>query len=65
MDKEEDSFHSTATVTINILDTNDHSPTFPKDTYDLRVEEHSPVGTIVANITVSLSLFSLAASLSS
>uniref|UniRef100_A0A3Q3M564 Cadherin domain-containing protein n=2 Tax=Mastacembelus armatus TaxID=205130 RepID=A0A3Q3M564_9TELE len=51
MDKEETSFRSTATVTINIKDTNDNSPTFPLDTYKLTVTEHSPVGTIVANIT--------------
>ncbi|XP_070769788.1 cadherin-related family member 2 [Enoplosus armatus] len=50
-DKEEPIFQSTATVTITIKDTNDNSPVFPQDTYKLNVAEHSPVGTIVANIT--------------
>ncbi|XP_044062276.1 cadherin-related family member 2 isoform X3 [Siniperca chuatsi] len=50
-DQEEPSFQSTATVTIKIKDTNDNSPKFPQDTYKLNVAEHSPVGTIVANIT--------------
>lgn len=53
VDQEKPSFLSTATVTINIKDTNDHSPKFPQDTYKLKVAEHSDVGTIVANITVS------------
>lgn len=50
---QETSSSSTATVTINIIDTNDNSPKFPKDTYKLKVAEHSPPGTILANITVS------------
>lgn len=53
-DEKETSFHSTATVTIQIKDTNDNSPKFPEDTYKLNVREHSPVGTEVAIITVSL-----------
>ena len=53
IDQEESSFRSTATVTINIKDTNDNSPEFPQATYKLHVAEHSPTGTIVANITVS------------
>ncbi|XP_028271478.1 cadherin-related family member 2 isoform X2 [Parambassis ranga] len=50
-DQEETSFHSTATVTINIRDANDNSPQFPQDTYKLNVSEHSPAGTVVATIT--------------
>lgn len=53
-DKGKPSFQSTATVTINIKDTNDNSPTFPEVTYKLNVTEHSPVGTEVAVITVRL-----------
>ncbi|XP_068570546.1 cadherin-related family member 2 [Cebidichthys violaceus] len=51
IDKKEPAFHSTATVTINIKDANDNSPTFPQDTYKLNVIEHSPVGTILATLT--------------
>ncbi|XP_069387507.1 cadherin-related family member 2 isoform X3 [Paralichthys olivaceus] len=51
IDEDEPSYRSTATVTINIKDTNDNSPIFPHDTYKLNVSEHSPVGTIVATIT--------------
>lgn len=44
---------STATVTIDIIDSNDHSPEFPQSTYYLEVMENSPNGTIVSpNITV-------------
>ncbi|NXR16069.1 CDHR2 protein, partial [Semnornis frantzii] len=43
---------STATVTIDIIDSNDHSPEFPQSTYYLSVMENSPNGTIVSpNIT--------------
>ncbi|NXG07931.1 CDHR2 protein, partial [Sakesphorus luctuosus] len=43
---------STATVTINLIDTNDHIPEFPQSTYNLSVMEHSPDGTIISsNIT--------------
>ncbi|NXX38771.1 CDHR2 protein, partial [Tricholaema leucomelas] len=43
---------STATVTIDIIDSNDHSPEFPQSTYYLEVMENSPNGTIVSpNIT--------------
>ncbi|NXI72491.1 CDHR2 protein, partial [Anseranas semipalmata] len=43
---------STATVTINLIDTNDHTPEFPQSTYNLSVMENSPAGTVVApNIT--------------
>ncbi|XP_030314986.1 cadherin-related family member 2 isoform X1 [Calypte anna] len=43
---------STATVTIDLIDSNDHIPEFPQSTYNLSVMENSPDGTIVAtNIT--------------
>ncbi|NXR40073.1 CDHR2 protein, partial [Zosterops hypoxanthus] len=43
---------STATVTIDLIDTNDHIPEFPQSTYYLSVEENSPDGTIISpNIT--------------
>ncbi|KFP92516.1 Cadherin-related family member 2, partial [Apaloderma vittatum] len=43
---------STATVTIDLIDSNDHIPEFPESTYSLRVMENSPDGTIIAsNIT--------------
>ncbi|XP_049899176.1 cadherin-related family member 2 isoform X2 [Epinephelus moara] len=51
IDEDEPTLRSTATVTINIKDANDNSPKFPQDTYKLTVPEHSPVGTILANIT--------------
>ncbi|NWV74712.1 CDHR2 protein, partial [Dasyornis broadbenti] len=43
---------STATVTIDLIDSNDHIPEFPQSTYNLSVMENSPNGTIIsANIT--------------
>ncbi|NXR75164.1 CDHR2 protein, partial [Pycnonotus jocosus] len=43
---------STATVTIDLIDSNDHTPEFPQSTYYLSVMENSPDGTIIApNIT--------------
>ncbi|XP_071772586.2 cadherin-related family member 2 [Centroberyx gerrardi] len=48
---EDTSFCSTATVTINIKDTNDNNPKFPEDSYKLRLPEHSPDDTIVAKIS--------------
>ncbi|KFP80769.1 Cadherin-related family member 2 [Acanthisitta chloris] len=43
---------STATVTIDLTDSNDHIPEFPQSTYNLTVLENSPNGTIIAsNIT--------------
>ncbi|XP_065590714.1 cadherin-related family member 2 [Cyrtonyx montezumae] len=43
---------STATVTIDLIDTNDHTPEFPQSTYSLSVKENSPDGTVIAtNIT--------------
>ena len=44
---------STATVTIDLIDSNDHIPEFPRSTYNLSVMENSPAGTIISsNITV-------------
>ncbi|XP_031713907.1 cadherin-related family member 2 [Anarrhichthys ocellatus] len=51
IDGENDTFQSTATVTINIKDANDNSPTFMQTTYELNVTEHSPVGTILDTLT--------------
>ncbi|NXK56791.1 CDHR2 protein, partial [Chauna torquata] len=43
---------SMATVTIDLIDTNDHIPEFPQSTYSLSVMENSPEGTIISpNIT--------------
>ncbi|NXT59269.1 CDHR2 protein, partial [Pluvianellus socialis] len=43
---------STATVTIDLIDSNDHIPEFPQSTYNLSVVENSPDGTIITpNIT--------------
>ncbi|OPJ88013.1 cadherin-related family member 2 isoform B [Patagioenas fasciata monilis] len=43
---------STATVTIDLIDSNDHTPEFPQSTYSLSVKENSPDGTVIApNIT--------------
>ncbi|NWW71171.1 CDHR2 protein, partial [Climacteris rufus] len=43
---------SMATVTINLIDSNDHIPEFPQSIYNLRVMENSPDGTIISpNIT--------------
>ncbi|NXN92060.1 CDHR2 protein, partial [Rhinopomastus cyanomelas] len=43
---------STATVTIDVIDSNDHIPEFPQSTYNLTVKENSPNGTVIApNIT--------------
>lgn len=55
IDQEQDSFRSTATVTVRIKDTNDNRPEFPEDTYKIEVPEHSPVGTVIQTIVVSLS----------
>ncbi|XP_047441441.1 cadherin-related family member 2 [Mugil cephalus] len=50
-DEEEATFRSTATVTINIRDANDNSPTFPQPTYKLDVPEQSPANTALETIT--------------
>ncbi|NXV04299.1 CDHR2 protein, partial [Cettia cetti] len=43
---------STATVTIDLMDSNDHIPEFPQSTYNLSVMENSPDGTVISpNIT--------------
>ncbi|XP_064377027.1 cadherin-related family member 2 isoform X2 [Dromaius novaehollandiae] len=39
---------STATVTINLIDSNDHSPEFPQSVYSLSVVENSVAGTVVS-----------------
>uniref|UniRef100_A0A3P9IYZ2 Cadherin domain-containing protein n=1 Tax=Oryzias latipes TaxID=8090 RepID=A0A3P9IYZ2_ORYLA len=52
-DEEETTFRSTATVTINIKDTNDNSPVFPEDTYKLSIAEHSAVDTVLETITAT------------
>ncbi|KAJ8351377.1 hypothetical protein SKAU_G00228530 [Synaphobranchus kaupii] len=44
---------STATVTIQINDTNDNIPVFEDDIYNLEVKEHSAVGTVIATITAT------------
>ncbi|XP_037531305.1 cadherin-related family member 2 [Nematolebias whitei] len=49
-DMDKPSFRTIATVTINIKDANDNSPTFPQDTYELEVPEHSPNGTTLTHI---------------
>ncbi|CAL8330923.1 unnamed protein product [Gadus morhua 'NCC'] len=53
IDEEDKSKHSTATVTIKILDVNDNSPTFLEDTYKFNVSEHTNVNTTVATITAT------------
>ncbi|XP_048459747.1 cadherin-related family member 2 [Rhincodon typus] len=42
---------STATVTIDIVDINDHSPEFPQQTYILSVKENSDIGTVFGIVT--------------
>ncbi|XP_024078035.2 cadherin-related family member 2-like, partial [Terrapene carolina triunguis] len=44
---------SIATVTIQLLDINDHSPEFGQSTYQLQVPENSPAGTVISNITAT------------
>ncbi|XP_048883521.1 cadherin-related family member 2-like [Brienomyrus brachyistius] len=44
---------STATVTIQVNDINDNTPTFQHETYDIEVKEHSPKGTVIATITAA------------
>ena len=41
---------STATVTVEVLDLNDNSPQFPKDSYTAIVSESSPEGQKVISI---------------
>ncbi|KAK0137337.1 Cadherin-related family member 2 [Merluccius polli] len=53
VDMEDTRLRTTATVTITILDTNDNSPTFLHNTYELRVAEHSPVDTVIDTITAT------------
>ncbi|KAF6731331.1 Cadherin-related family member 2 [Oryzias melastigma] len=51
VDEENTASRSTATVTINIRDANDNSPTFPEDSYKLSVPEHSLANTVLETIT--------------
>ncbi|CAB1320636.1 unnamed protein product [Coregonus sp. 'balchen'] len=44
---------SMAIVTIQITDVNDNSPTFPHETYNIKVDEHSANGTTVGTITAT------------
>ncbi|XP_053894401.1 cadherin-related family member 2 [Malaclemys terrapin pileata] len=44
---------SIATVTIQLLDINDHSPEFKQSTYWLQVPENSPAGTVISTITAT------------
>ncbi|XP_062443695.1 cadherin-related family member 2 [Rhea pennata] len=39
---------STATVTINLIDSNDHIPEFPQSVYNLNVVENSVAGTVIS-----------------
>ncbi|KAK1799080.1 hypothetical protein P4O66_007336 [Electrophorus voltai] len=48
-----DSFVSTATVTIQIMDINDNFPQFEKKVYELSVHEKCPNGTIVSTVTAT------------
>lgn len=50
VDRENRTFRSTANVTINIIDINDHSPKFEQNTYFVNVSEHCPDGTRVITI---------------
>ena len=43
---------SRATVTVRIMDVNDHLPTFESDVYEASIPENSPRGTSVITITV-------------
>ncbi|KAI4893543.1 hypothetical protein NFI96_034344 [Prochilodus magdalenae] len=52
-DASETSFVSTATVTIQINDTNDNVPVFEKQTYKLSVFEHCVDGTSVGTVTAT------------
>ncbi|XP_033830528.1 cadherin-related family member 2 [Periophthalmus magnuspinnatus] len=51
VDKLNPAFRATADVTINILDINDHNPTFTNDTYYAKIPEHVDNGTTVITIT--------------
>lgn len=51
VDQENITFRSTADVTINIIDVNDHSPVFEKETYFAEVPEHCSDDTPVITIT--------------
>ncbi|CAH1247057.1 CDH23 [Branchiostoma lanceolatum] len=42
-----------ATITITLINENDHRPTFTQPTYSLTVEENIPIGTSLLNISAS------------
>ncbi|KAI8521682.1 Cadherin-23 [Branchiostoma belcheri] len=42
-----------ATITINLINENDHRPTFTQSTYSLTVEENVPIGTSLLNVSAS------------
>ena len=43
---------STAEVTVYIMDDNDHTPIFEKETYSAEIAEHSPPGTVVIQVGI-------------
>ncbi|XP_072002353.1 cadherin-related family member 2 isoform X2 [Engystomops pustulosus] len=44
---------SFAFVTIDLIDINDHTPKFDDATYKLKIEEHSPGGSVLGTITAT------------
>eukprot|EP00058_Branchiostoma_floridae_P024852 XP_002610342.1 hypothetical protein BRAFLDRAFT_72456 [Branchiostoma floridae] len=42
-----------ATITITLINENDHRPTFTQSTYSLSVEENIPIGTSLLNVSAS------------
>jgi hypothetical protein len=44
------SLSSTATVTLNIMDENDNIPKFIPESYDLKVREDLPVGSVITTV---------------
>lgn len=45
---------TTLVVSVQVLDIDDNSPVFSKQTYVVNVPENTPVGTVVLNLSVSL-----------
>ncbi|XP_072288380.1 protocadherin alpha-C2-like [Eucyclogobius newberryi] len=43
----------TASVIVQVLDTNDNAPVFEKAVYTVRIQENSPVGSLVINLNAS------------
>ena len=49
-----DSLSSSATVTINVLDSNDNRPQFtPSRVYSVPVEEDEPVGSLITSVSAT------------